>query len=163
MVKRLILFFIILLLLITSAYAVNYNAYQGSFSSTYLNIFRDVAENLSGEDYVAWRASDEVYCMYIGNDLEENAGTFTGGEGRLLSLSSSRSDSGSSYNTYTSYSMTDISDIRLTTNNVLVYSSIKEYPALKQGGEEYEISLILIIAIALLSFVFIRIFSWRRY
>lgn len=165
MVKRLTVLLFVLSLLSLSVFADSYTAYRGSFSSSFLSVFRDVAEGLTCDSYVAWRNDDNDYAMYIGDDLTETNGVFIGGAGRIVSLSTVRwtDSSGSSYRSYTDYYIRDVDEFKLITNNVLVYSSLDDYPALKQGGEVYEMSLIIVVAVALLSVVFIRIFSWRRY
>lgn len=164
MVKRLIVLFFVVIALLIPVSAEVFTVDYGSFTSSFLNIFRDVAEGLTGESYVAWRNGDNDFAMYIGDTLTETNGTFTGEAGRIVSLSTVRwtDASGSSYTTYTDYYVREIDSFTLRTNNVLVYSSLDDYPALKQGGEEFEFSLLFIISIVCIAAVIIRIFSWRR-
>lgn len=57
---------------------VNVDVYPGSFSSTVLAYFDGIMANNPGDDFVAWRASQDQYFLYWGNGFEVSGDVFSG-------------------------------------------------------------------------------------
>lgn len=58
--------------------AVASDVYPGSFSSTVYSYFEGIMVNNAGDDFVAWRASQDVYYLYWGDDFQVSGDTFSG-------------------------------------------------------------------------------------
>lgn len=145
--------------------AESYTPYSGTLSSTHVNIFRDVAEGLKPSDkYVVWRDSEDEYCMYYSSSLTESSGTYTGEEGKLLTLSSLRVGSGTSYYTYYELSDRDISSFELSNPYaILVYSSFPGTPILHEGGQTTNAAILIILLVGAFFILITRLFrSGRR-
>lgn len=156
---------IIVPMLIFCISAESYTPYSGTLSSTYVNIFRDVAEGLKPSDkYVVWRDTDEDYCMYYSPTLTESGGTYMGEDGKLLTLSSLRVGSGASYNTYYELSDRDITSFELTNPySILVYSSFPGAPVLHEGGQTTNVAILIILLVGAFFVLISRLFrSCRR-
>lgn len=57
---------------------VSSDVYPGSFSSTVLSYFDGIMANHPGDDFVAWRASQDVYYLYWGDGFQVSGDTFSG-------------------------------------------------------------------------------------
>lgn len=166
MVRKIIFVFLFAVFIFhRCAKAESYDVYYGTISSTYTNIYRDLAEGLApGDKYVVWRNDENDYVMYVGSELTVDDGTFTGGEGKIYSLSSERwtGGSGTSYQTYYDYSFRDIDSLTLNTNDILVYSSLPGYPILHEGGQAYDSALLFVVICALIVIILLRVFRSGR-
>lgn len=126
--KKIILIFLSIYLSICSCYAYTTYPYQGTFSSSLLQVLRDIAENVSPMPYVAWRDSEDDYCIFYSDTLECNGTTFTSDEGTCITISSvARTEY---YSSYIDYYKRDMDSLELLTNNVLVYSNLPGFPTL---------------------------------
>lgn len=155
---------IIVPMLVFCVSAESYTPYSGTVSSTYLNIFRDVAEGLKPSDkYIVWRDSDENYCMYYSPTLTQDSGTYTGEEGKLLTLSSLRVGSGTSYYTYYELSDRYITSFNLTNPySILVYSSFPGTPILHEGGQTIDSAILIILLVGSFVVIITRLFRSSR-
>lgn len=166
MVRKIIVCLLLFLMLAFSVSAESYTAYYGSISSTYLNVFRDIAEgvNLFSNDYVVWRNDDNDYAMFIGNLDSDSFGNFSGSNGQIYSLSSVRTTGSTSTYSYYDYYVRDVDSFSLSSGNVLVYSSLPGYPILHESGDKYSLLTFFVIVVFCIVFLLQRIFGgWRRY
>lgn len=164
-IKKIIIPFLLIIILCFSVTAESYTPYLGTYNSTFLNVFRDVASGLMPSDkYVVWRDSEDNYCMYYSNSLTFSSGTYTGNEGKLLTLSSLRV--GSSYESYYTYYEIidrDISSFELSNPySVLIYSSFPGTPILHEGGANINAAILLILVISVFVILIFRLFGFCR-
>lgn len=134
-----------LIILATPCSAHAADIYQGTISTTYSTMFRDVVSSLPPQyDYVFYRSGDDNYTLVAG-DLEYN-GTFrlkgTGKEYVITNVS------GSGYqSTYYAYEVNDLNSFTLSPGRYLVYSNLGDYPTLEERGVQYEFSTLLLLCI----------------
>ena len=125
------------------------SVYQGTISTTYLTMFRDVVSSLPvTDDYVLFRSGESTYTLVAG-DLDYS-GTFTlNGEGKQYDITSV---SGSGYsNSYYGYSVGSITSFTLTPGNYLVYSNLGDYPTLEERGVQYEFTTLFVLSVGCLA------------
>lgn len=140
-----------------SVSAASYDTYEGSISSSQITYFRDILPSTSILDnYVVFRDGQYSYQMVVG-DLSYSNGVFTLNDtGRIYTINTN-----SSYNSYYTYSNTDIDSFTLNTNDRIVYSDLGNYPQLEERGQRYEVLQTVLISIACVSFIIRNIF-YRR-
>ena len=106
--------------------------YDGTMNTTYITYFRDILADLDmGQDYVAYRAGQNVYEMVVG-DIEYENNAFTG-QGTLYRISTNTGTN----NSYT-YSVDYEYEVSLDVGNKMVYSSIGDFPQLITIGDKYD-------------------------
>lgn len=116
----------------------NYEAYDGSISTTYTTYFAGLVEKLGpGVDYVLFRNGQYNYTFVYG-DLDIN-GTTISGQGVQAVYINSYGTTSVSYGTESSFSA--------ELGNRMAYSSLGDYPVLQQGVRSYE-NKALIVAVA---------------
>lgn len=166
MVRQVRRFCIVFVVLLTTAAAIcgsvsaaTYNAYDGNISSSQLTYFRDILPAIKlGDNYVVCRTDQYQYIMITG-DLDYSNGVFTlNGDGTVYQLDNSSSN----YNSYYTYSHTNLADISLSVGSKIVYSDIGGYPQLEERGQKYEVLQTILIAIACVCFVIRCIFYPRK-
>lgn len=120
--------------------------YDGSISDTYLNYFRGIIAKNPGDEYLAMRSGQYEYLLVYG-DLELNGKTFSG-SGDYCRISLGSGYQGTTEVTYGS----DI--LSFTESGQMIYSSLGNYPELREGGSYEALGLYLLIGLFGLYFVF---------
>lgn len=123
------------------------SVYQGTISTTYSTMFRDVVSSLPAkDDYVFFRSGDQVYTLVAG-DLEYKNGSFSlNGTGKKYVITNV-SGSGAGYSSYYSYQVTSTNNFTLSPGNYLIYSNLGDYPTLEERGVQYEFSTMFLICV----------------
>ena len=120
------------------ASATSYTPYDGSISSTYIQVFRDVAHKINiFDDYVFFRAGENEYILVAG-DLEYDDVVFTGASCTMYRLAGDAA-----------YIQEEITDFSLEPGITLVYSSLGPFPDLIDGSQRYTFSVLLLCLVAL--------------
>ena len=128
-----------------TARAASYTPYDGSISSTYTQVFRDIAGKISPfEDYVFFRAGQFEY-MLIAGELEYDGVRFTGESCTVYKIAA---DSG-----VTAYNQEEITDFSLEPGISLVYSNLGPFPDLIDGSQRYTFAVLLLGLVALCMFL----------
>lgn len=131
---------------------------DGNISTTYITIYRDIANNIGiNDDYVFFRSGQYEYKMYVG-DLENLDSTFTGTE---LTCYTITTNSGTTYNSTYTYDITTGETLTLTCGDILVYSNLGGYPNFFERGDNNEVALLLLGGVAFVCFLISRIFSFN--
>lgn len=131
---------------------------NGSLGTTYITYFKDI---LSGTDfrdnYVAFRSGQYSYSLIVG-ELENNNGV-------ISSLSPVKEyrfyTESSGYNSQYQYSVTDLNNFSVNTDNNIIYSDCGDFPELIERGAKFETLNTILLVIFMLSFVIYRIFRKR--
>ena len=124
-----------------TARAASYTPYDGSISSTYTQVFRDVAHKLNlFDDYVFFRAGEFEY-MLIAGELEYDGVRFVGESCTVYKIAA---DSG-----VTAFNQEDITDFSLDPGVSLVYSNLGPFPDLIDGSQRYMFAVLLLCLVAL--------------
>lgn len=141
-----------------TAHAETYSVYtEGTISSTYIDIFEGLANQIGvKDDYVFFRSGQNGYVCCIG-DLSFAGGVFSCEEGTLYELSPS---SGSSYNATYKYTVKDVSDLTVNTSNGLVFSNLGGYPDFVERGSNYEVLTLLFLFVAFFCYLLRSIFAY---
>lgn len=140
---------IILLLALCALAAVPLSAsaaevYDGTISTTYITIFRDIVSNVElGDQYVFYRSGQYEYTMIAG-DITYDGTTFAADEATSYVLTTS-----SNYNSTYEYSVGSVSSWTLSPGTALVYSSLGDYPSLIERGDYYALATLFLLCIAL--------------
>lgn len=138
------------------AQASEYSVYDGTMSSTYTEYFRGIISGIGfNEDYVAFRAGQYEYILFVG-DLNYENGRFTG-RGRTYHIQTGTG----TYNGNITYTTQDEEAFGLEADTAIVYSSLGEYPELITRGEKYEILQTYTLCAIGLFVLFVRIFGKR--
>lgn len=100
--------------------------YDGSISTTYTTIFRDILSQAGPlDDYVFYRSGQYEYTMVVG-DITYLDGTFTGTELTQYTLYTN-----TSYNSSYDFSTGQLLSWELTPGTALIYASQGYYPELR--------------------------------
>ncbi len=140
---------IILLLALCALAAVPLSAsaaevYDGTISTTYITIFRDIVGNVElGDDYVFYRSGQYEYTMIAGK-LTYDGSTFAADEATSYVLSATNN-----YNSTYQYYVGSVSSWSLSPGSALVYSSLGSYPELIERGDQYALTTLFVLCIAL--------------
>lgn len=103
--------------------------YDGTISTTYLTIFRDVVSNLGiFDDYVFYRSGQYEYALIAGDLNYDGTRIRLSGSGTQYVLTY-QSNYGS--DNYYHWEVSDISSFSLTMGDYLVYSNLGNYPTLE--------------------------------
>lgn len=154
-----LLFVITILILSTSAASYNTYPYQGTFSSSLLQVLRDVAQGVSPMPYVAWRDNENDYCIFFSDSLTVNGTTFSAEAGTIVTVSQvSRTEY---FSSYIDYYKRDLDSFSLSTNNILVYSNLSVFPTLSDKEVIYHDTYIFIAVLVLLVYIITRMFRSR--
>lgn len=157
MVRKVRVFLCVLVLIFAcgvTAQAATHTIYEGNMSSTYVTYFRDIVSGIGFNDnYVAFRSGEYEYTMIVG-DLDFNGSTFS-----LVSPGVQyKFTSGSGYNSYYNYSVSDITNFSLNVGSSIIYSDLGRYPQLIERGAKYETFTAVLMCTALLGVVIGRFF-----
>ena len=146
-------------MLVQPASAASYTAYDGTISSTYTTLFRDIVGQVGVLDnYVFFRSGQYEYILVAG-DLTYEQDIFTAETATEYKIITN--------NQYTSqyiYSVTEITDFNFAPGTTLIYSNLGSFPDLVDRGEFYSFATLVLALIALCMFLIRSIFSftWRR-
>ena len=125
----------IILLSVATIYAGAVTPYDGTISSTYIDIFKQFDISIN-DDYVFFRSEQYQYTMLVG-DIDYSNDTFTlNGNGKLYTLVYN-TGTGYGANTYYSRNVSDVSSYSITTGGRLVYSNLGDFPILSERGDIY--------------------------
>lgn len=153
-ISSLVICFLLICAIGTTAKAVTYEVYDGNPSNTYIQYFKDIISGIGFDDhYVAFRSTQYDYVLVVG-DLEFSNGVFTARDTCSIYTISSTGN----YNTNYSYSVEQDKNITIRANDELLYSDLGQYPELIERGAKYEILTTVLLAVALLGLVIGRIF-----
>lgn len=158
MVRKIIVF----LLALAALAAVPLSAsaaevYDGTMSTTYITIFRDIVGNIGlEEDYVFYRSGQYEYTMIAG-ELTYEGGTFAADEATSYILTTN-----TSYNSNYHYSVGSVSSWSLTPGNALVYSSLGTYPDLIERSDQYALATFFAVCVALCMSLIRPIFNFTQ-
>ncbi len=129
--------------------------YDGSISTTYITIFRDIATKIGpADDYVFFRSGQYEYQMYVGDLTYEND-SFTGTGLKVYTISTA----GSGYSNAYTYDWST-SDLELAPGTALIYSNLGEFPDLIERSDYLAYSQILLLFIGLCIVLLRPIFSF---
>ena len=157
--KKLLIILLTIYICIFSCFAYSTTPYQGTFSSSLLQVLRDIAENVSPLPYVAWRDSEDDYCIFYSDTLECNGTTFASGEGTCITISSvARTQY---INSYIDFYKRNMDSLELSTNNVLVYSNLPGFPTLSEKEVIYFDTFFLFAFIIIIVLIFNRLMRSR--
>lgn len=151
---------IILLLALCALAAVPLSAsaaevYDGTISTTYITIFRDIVGKVKlDDDYVFYRSGQYEYTMIAGDITYEN-GTFSADEAASYVLTTNNS-----YNSTYQYSVGTVSFWTLSPGSGLVYSSLGDYPDLQEPGDKYSVTILFVLCVALCMSLIRPVFSF---
>lgn len=143
---------VLLLLCGAAATASAVSVYEGTISSTFTEIAKDI--NISVlDDYVFFRSGQYTYTLATG-DFDYNNGVFTLSENGKVYTVTQVTNSGYGASSYYSYSVSDVTSYKVETKGILVYSNLGEYPGLHEYTEVYDFMLMfLVLVIALCALV----------
>lgn len=120
------------------------SVYDGTISTTYITVFRDIASKLGPlDEYVFYRSGQYQYTMIAG-EITWDGSTFAADEASSYVL-----DYSSTYNSSYSYDTGTVAGWTLTPGNALVYSSLGDYPDLIERGDKYEMATLFVLCVAL--------------
>lgn len=135
-----------------TARAASYTPFDGSISSTYTQVFRDLAHKLNPfDDYVFFRVGEFEY-MLIAGELEYDGVRFTGESCTVYKIAA---DSG-----VTAYNQEEITDFSLDPGISLVYSDLGPFPDLIDGSQRYTFAVMLLGMVALCMVLIRSIFGF---
>lgn len=151
---------VIALLTVLAVQTFAESPYKGTFSSTYLTFFEDIPVSVL-DDYVVYRSDNNSYVMVVG-DLTFDNNTFSSSELCTKYVIQQVSSSSSvSYQSYYSYSVTDISSFNLSCSDILIYSNLGDYPALSSKSDSYIFTLLFVISVVCLCILLYRVFKFN--
>lgn len=152
MVKKVIsVVLAVCLLTATAVQATAYTVYDGSISSTYLDLAKRVLPDLkASEDYVFCRDSQYTYSLFVGDFTVENGVFRASGDVYGYEFVSPSTAYGSNSPELRMFSD---SNVVINTNNKVVYSNLFGYPKLTEGGEQFEFITAFMLCVALCIFI----------
>lgn len=163
MVRKSVILVMVALLAVTmamplTAAAASYSAYDGNISTTYVTFFRDISSKIPiNSDYVFFRSSQYDYTMIVG-DLDFSGDTFTSSvEVQVYEIST---NSGSSYNSTYSYSVSSENNFSLSAGSSLLYSNLGNYPDLIERNDYYAFSAVLLLLIGICLYLCRSVFGF---
>ena len=126
----------VITILIVPQNAFAYSVYnEGNISSTYTTIFEDIVSGISPqEDYVYYRSGQYEYTLAVGKDMYLVDKTVYSTEKTKLYIITTNSG----YNSYYTYSTSEVYDFQLNLGNNLVYTNLGGYPLLEERGVLYD-------------------------
>lgn len=148
----------IILLSVSSIFAGAATPYDGTISSTYLDIFKqfDISPN---DDYVFFRSGQYEYTMLVG-DIDYSNNNFTlNGNGKLYTLVYN-TGTGYGSNSYYTRTVSDVSTYTVTTGGKLVYSNLGDFPILSERGDIYAYTSAFLLSVIFLCSVIGAVFGF---
>ena len=129
--------------------------YDGTISTTYITIFRDIAAKLPlTSDYVFFRSGQYEYILVAG-DLEYSGSMFTGSD-----LTQYIVKTNSNYNNSYEFGTATLNSFSLAPGGALVYSNLGSFPDLYQRSDYALSSLIFANALLFCCFLIRPIFNF---
>lgn len=157
--KKVIVLFLVVLILVLPVSAASYSSYSGSsnnLSSTYVDYLRERISDIDpDEDYILFRSGQYSYILAV-SEMFTYSGTTLSGKAELLTLSAHQSGSvGSSYNDY-HVSVTEDNNFRYTNNGYMIYSNC--IPGVPSFSEYQSVNYQTIIIVSLVAVVILLFF-----
>lgn len=122
--------------------------YDGTISTTYITIFRDVAAKISPfDDYVFYRSNQYEYTLVSG-DLRLDADRITADAVTIYTINTDNS-----YNSTYSYTVSNGGSFSLDVGDNLVYSNLGNYPDLIERNSYETMALLVGFCVALGMFI----------
>lgn len=130
-----------------------YAAYDGSFSSTYVDYFSGFVSRLPpGCDYLCFRDGQYSYVLYFGADLEKSADIVSGRVGYYR------------LNTYGGYTLTSgIEDVYEDITSGMYYGSFPGTASLMGGGYYVQVALLFVVCVMFLWAVLSSMYKLARH
>ena len=129
--------------------------YDGTISTTYITIFRDIAAKLPlTADYVFFRSGQYEYILVSG-DLEYSGSMFSGSHVTQYILQTN-----GNYNNNYDFGVTNLDSFNLAPGGALVYSNLGSFPDLYQRSDYALSSLIFANALLFCCFLIRPIFNF---
>lgn len=142
----------VMLVAIATTYAGAVTPYDGTISSTYIDIFKQFDISIN-DDYVFFRSGQYEYSMLVGDIDYSNNNFNLSGNGKLYTLVYN-TGTGYGSNSYYTRTVSDVSNYTVTTGGKLVYSNLGDFPILGERGDIYAfISAFLLSVIGLSAFI----------
>lgn len=149
------------------AQAVTHNVYDGTISSTYLTILKDIANTIDFDQYVAFRSGSNEYTLavgyfqyseserllYLDKEMVSDCQVFT------ISYSNGYNDENFSYTNEW------LEDFEVYVGDELIYTNVNNsefFPTLKDRGTDYEKTIAFILCVFLVMLIVNRIFFYRK-
>lgn len=128
------------------ASAATIEPYDGSISTTYITIFRDmIAKKPISDNYVFLRTGQNTYKMYVGKFTYENQVLTADGSCYVYIL-----DVGSQYNSGYIFSQAREDDVVVNPGSSLIYSDLGPWPSLQESDQYWFYAIALLLMIILL-------------
>ena len=138
--------------------AATYDTYEGNISTTQLTYFRDI---LSGQNildnYVVFRDDQYNYKMVVGDIVYNNYLFTSDSDCKVYTIETS-----GNYNSYYTYTITNIDSLVLDTGQRIVYSDLGDYPQLEERGAKFEILTAIILCVGGCCYIIRNIFYNRK-
>lgn len=141
---------VVCLLLVSGATATANAAtiYSGTISSTILEIAEKIPLNFSDE-YVFYRSGQYEYTLVSSPDLKYQNAVFSfNTSGKVYVITTNQGSGMTSYYSYETYSTDNFS---LNPDDILVYSSLGDFPTLTERSVNYEAVTLFVVCVACLS------------
>ena len=152
-------FFLCCACLSSTTQAASYTVYDGNMSSSYITYFRDILSNCSiNDNYVCFRNSQYEYCLIVGDMDYVDGNIETYGYSKVYTISNDTT----LYNSYFSYSVSDIDSSTIVVGDNIVYSDCGNFPQLETRGDKFEILQTIILVTVCLCIVIRSIFYYRK-
>ena len=154
-IPALVLLFCLLLAMPAQANAAS--VYDGSISTTYITIFRDIASKIPiTDDYVFFRSGQYDYMMVVGQFDDTGTTISTTGQVTVYTIST---NSGSYNNAY-EYSVSTESGFSLSPGSALIYSNLRNYPDLIERNDYFEFTALSLMFVGLLCYLLRSFFGF---
>ena len=129
--------------------------YDGTISTTYITIFRDIASKLPiTADYVFFRSGQYEYILVAG-DLEYSGSMFTGSD-----LTQYIVKTNSSYNNSYEFGTATLDTFNLAPGGALVYSNLGSFPDLYDRSDYTLVGIFFAIALCFCCYLIRSIFDF---
>ena len=129
--------------------------YEGTISTTYITIFRDIAAKISPfDDYVFYRSNQNDYTLVCG-DLRLDADRITAEAVTIYTINADNS-----YNSTYRYTVSNGGSFSLDVGENLVYSNLGNYPDLIERNSYETTAILVVLCVALAMFIIYRIYSF---
>ena len=157
--RKIICIAVVCLLLVGGATATANAAtiYGGTISTSLIEIAEKIPLNFSDE-YVFFRSGQYEYILVASPDLECTASKFSfNTSGQIYVITT---NSGSNYSSYYSYESYSTDYFSLDATDMLVYSSLGNYPTLTERSANYEALTFFVVCVACMCAVVRPLFGY---
>ena len=137
---------VICLVLAMPAQAYAAEVYDGTISTTYITIFRDIASKIPiNADYVFFRSGQNEYMMAVGDFAESGNSIEATGEVTIYAISTNNNNYSNGYE----YSVSTQSGYSLDPGSALIYSNLGHYPDLIERIDYFGFATLLLLFVGL--------------